>query len=191
MKRLILLTVFVLAGCASTGVVSIGNEERTISKTESRTVAKGASIMDWSDNLEDSLDKEARRLSEILDEMGLIGKIFEDSAVRVDPKAPKEELLKSITLEINRTRVPGFCAYNLAEEALSILKLLSVRIAYLEREGASRDANLMKKLDKLKEIINDAEPKVRQTIEEMASWKNLDGKEIAEAIAERAAAKKR
>ncbi len=155
------------------------------------TQAKGESMMDWSSSLEKSLDNEARRLSEILDEIGLIGKILEDSAIRVDPKAPQEELLKSITIEIKRTRVPGFCAYNLAEEAFSLLKLLSARIALLERDkGKSRDANLQRKLDSLKEIINYAEPNVRETVEQMMPWSSMDGKKIAEAIAARAAAKK-
>ncbi|MBS3920890.1 MAG: hypothetical protein KG012_18615 [Deltaproteobacteria bacterium] len=146
-------------------------------------------MMDWSNNLEKSLYNEARRLSEILTEMGLIGKIFEDSANRIDPKAPQEELLKSIALEI---RVPGFCAFNLAGEALSLIKLLSVRIAMIESgEGKSRDANLQRKLDNIKEIINEAEPNVRQTLEQMTPWSSMDGKKIAEAIAERAAAKKK
>lgn len=146
-------------------------------------------MMDWSINLEKSLYNEARRLSEILTEMGLIGKIFEDSANRIDPKAPQEELLKSIALEI---RVPGFCAFNLAEEALSLIKLLSVRIAMIESgEGKSRDANLQRKLDNIKEIINEAEPNVHQTLEQMTPWSSMDGKKIAEAIAERAAAKKK
>lgn len=154
--------------------------------------AKGESMMDWSNNLEESLDNEARRLTEILNELGRIGKILEESATRVDPEAPEEELLKVITLEINRTRVPGFCAYNLAEEALSLLKLLSVRIALLERnKEKSRDAKLQRKLDNLKEIINETEPKVRQTIEQMKPWSGMEGKKIAEAIAARAAARRK
>jgi hypothetical protein len=144
--------------------------------------------MGWNSSVEESLDNEARRLSEVFGELGQIGKILDQSATRIDPKAPEQELTEKLALEVNRTRVPGFCGYHLAEECFSLLKLLSVRIALLERdEKKSRDTNLKTKLTTLKKVIDDSKSKIRRTIEEMKPWSNLEGERIAEAIAARAA----
>jgi hypothetical protein len=147
---------------------------------------------EWSANSEKSFENEARRLTEILDELGQIGKILEEFTTRLNPEAEREELLKQIALYMNRMKVPGFCGYTLAQEAFLLMQLLSVRITLLSRDQEkSQDAELATKLETARKTIDEAEPFLRQTIEEMEPWGEMNQERIIEAIIQRARARRK
>jgi hypothetical protein len=78
-----------------------------------------------------STNKYIQRLLDVEDELGEIGRFFEESALR-NIKNGEEEISGQIAEEINRNRIPGFRAFHLASEGLAVLHLLSINIAYLE-----------------------------------------------------------
>ena len=136
-----------------------------------------------------SLDYEARRLAEILDELGEIGTILDDSAARINTGQAEKDLMQQIAQEINVTRIPGFVAYNLSQEGITLLSLLSIRAASLEKEGTNTP-QLNQKIKIIKKRIYDAELMLRKAIKDFEPWKSLDGEKIAEGIAQRAAQRK-
>jgi len=75
----------------------------------------------------------------VQEELSEMGKSLQASADRVNPNQPQEQLLSQIRNETNKVRIPGFCAYKLAEEDLALLQLMSVKIILLrqayENEG--------------------------------------------------------
>ena len=142
----------------------------------------------WYKTFEAAIDSETRRLTQIMHELGEIGRILDESASRIDLSLPEKELMKQLTSEINTTRVPGYCAFNLGQEALSLLKLLSARVAWLDQK-AEVTVTLQQKLVEVEAIVNEAEPLVRKTIIDFDPWGSLESKKIVEAIAKRAASR--
>ena len=141
----------------------------------------------WSPD-ELALGKYIRRLSEVQEELSEIGKILQASADRVNPNQPQEQLLSQITNELNRVRIPGFCAYKLAEEGLALLRLISVKIMLLrqayENEGNHAEVERMDQLGE--QIENSHEPLMLRTLEEMKPYSTMDAKKIIGSIPLRA-----
>ncbi len=154
------------------------------------SAAISSDLRGWHLDFEKSLDSEAQRLTEILDELGEIGAILDASVARIRPDQTEEDLMQQIVKEINVTRIPGFVAYNLSQEGISLLSLLSVRAAWLEKEGIN-SPQVKRKIEAIKKTIYDTEPLLREAIDVFEPWKNLDGEEIAEGIARRTARDKR
>lgn len=112
-----------------------------------------------------NIENYLRRLKEVLSELETIGKLFEGSS--------KEDIaeLANIAQSINKLRVPGFCGYYLAQEGLSLLNLIAVSVV--------NDKEKQKELKSLEEL----EPYLQRTLENMAKFKTLNGKDIIQDIA--------
>lgn len=136
---------------------------------------------------EAALEKYVRRLSEVQDELSEIGTIFESSIASLDINASQHQLLEQITLAVNKIRIPGFCAYKLAEEGLVLLNLIAVGSLSLRKVyEQSGNSSQLKKLSHLQDLIDTTiEPLMRQTLEEMTPYSTMDGRKIIESIAAR------
>jgi hypothetical protein len=129
------------------------------------------------------LEKEFRRLLEILADLGSIGTELEKTADTVNLKASEEQLARQLVDHINFVRVPGYCAYQLTQEAITLLYLLAVKIHSLrllyKEEGDSRK---LKKLNQYEDAVNQAEPEIHRAIESLKPYSTLDGKKLVESI---------
>jgi len=161
----------------------------------------------WTDEL--VVGRYVRRVKEIVDEAGEIGKLLEGLPVRIGPRGSEretkgaigaallafagagqegmdEELMKHIAPEVGRTILAGFCGYKLAEEALALLSLVVVKIACLRRiyEESGNSAKLQW-LTGLQDLMNEAGPMFEQTLVEMAPFRTLDAGQIIESLGQR------
>lgn len=139
--------------------------------------------MTWKEQMEVLLEKEFRRLLEILADLGSIGTELEKTADTVNLKASEEQLARQLVDHINFVRVPGYCAYQLTQEAITLLYLLAVKIHSLrllyKEEGDSRK---LKKLNQYEDAVNQAEPEIHRAIESLKPYSTLDGKKLVESI---------
>ena len=133
------------------------------------------------------LDKEFRRLLEILEDLGHIGTELEKTPKIVkeifDLKASEDAKGQQLVDHINFVRIPGYCAYQLTQEAIILLYLVAVKIQSLrpiyEKEG---DPRKLGKLDQYENTVNQAEPEIRCTMESLKHHSTLDSKNIVESI---------
>jgi len=112
-----------------------------------------------------------RRIMEISDELEAIGKIFENSHTFVNGST-----LETLSNSINELKIPGFCAFHLAQEGISLLNLTGVIIA---TNRASEKYN-----DEMK-LLGVLEPLFLKPIGDMKIYKNLKTEEIFEGIIKR------
>ena len=132
------------------------------------------------------LEKYVQRLSEVLQELGEIGKMFEESAAQINPRESETELMRQITNEVNQNRISGFCAYKLAEEGMALLSLIAIKAFSLkDMYEQSDDLTRQKKLTHLQNYVNEVEPIIRQTLNDMAPYNTLDSKKIVESMHQR------
>jgi len=120
-----------------------------------------------------AIERYVGRLNEIHIELEEIGSVFTNSANHMkldDSQDPLEQTVSSM----NNLRVPGYCAYKLAEEGLILLNLLSVRMATLENseELSEAERQYASKLDGIVEYIDEAEEKFNLTLESMTPYKS-------------------
>ena len=133
------------------------------------------------------LEKEFRRLLEILGDLGHIGTEFEKTPKMVKEisnlKAPEDVKSQQLVDYINFVRIPGYCAYQLTQEAMILLDLIAVKIQSLrliyEKEG---DPKKIGKLDQYENAVNQAEPEIRRAMDSLKHHGTLDGKKIVESI---------
>jgi hypothetical protein len=133
------------------------------------------------------LEKEFRRLLEILGDLGHIGTELEKTPTIVKEifnlKASEEVKGQQLVDHINFVRIPGYCAYQLTQEAIILLYLVAVKIQSLrliyENEGYSKK---LKKLDQYEDAVNQAEPEIRRAMESLKHHGTLDSKKIVESI---------
>jgi hypothetical protein len=135
--------------------------------------------------LDDSaLDRYFKRLIEVQEELGMLGKIFEESARRMKKGWPEKEIEKRIVEEVNRMRIPGFCAYHLAEEGMALLNLIAVKITLLRKKyEQSANSTRLEGLTKMQKRAEEAEFLMRQTLEAMEPYSTLDAQKIFESTA--------
>lgn len=130
------------------------------------------------------LEKEFRRLLEILGDLGHIGTELEKTGEMVNLKASEEVLGQHLVDHINVIRIPGYCAYQLTQEAIILLYLLAVKIHSLrlmyKEEGG--DFKKLKKLDEYEVAVNQAEPEIRRAMESLKPYSTLKSKKIVESI---------
>lgn len=129
------------------------------------------------------LEKEFRRLLEILEDLGHIGTELEKTGEIVNLKASEEVLGQQLVDHINVIRIPGYCAYQLTQEAIILLYLLAVKVQSLrpiyKKAGDSKN---LKKLDEYEVAVNQAEPEIRRLIENLKPYSTLESKNIVESI---------
>lgn len=133
------------------------------------------------------LDKEFRRLFEILEGLGRIGTELEKTPTIVKDifnlKASEDVKGQQLVDHINFIRIPGYCAYQLTQEAIILLYLVAVKIQSLrliyEKEG---DPKKLENLDQYENAVNQAEAEIRRAMESLKHYSTLDSKNIVESI---------
>ena len=135
-----------------------------------------------------TLTQYARRLQEVLEEAGELGRCFDLATERANFQlyTSEEDLRARIAGWVNEVRVPGFCAHALAEEGFILLKLITVKVLEArESKTVTLSVDDVKYLKYLEKLVNESEVALRQAKEEMAIYSSLDGREIAQAVLER------
>jgi hypothetical protein len=113
-----------------------------------------------------SLDAQARRLSDILQELGESTELLEDvgqsSSVEEGPK------------------IPGFCAHKLAEEGAALLSLISFRVDCIQwDQERSGDCEPSARVKEVRDFIEqEAEPKIRAVLDRAGPYGELDVSEL-------------
>lgn len=135
-----------------------------------------------------TLAQYARRLKEVLEEAGELGRFFDLEKERANFQlcTSEEDLRARIARWVNEVRVPGFCAYALAEEGFILLKLITARVIEArESKTITLSADDVRYLEQMEQLVNESEVALRQAREEMAIYSSLDGRKIAQAVLER------
>ncbi len=123
------------------------------------------------ENCEAAINRYIKRLNDIHQEIAEIGRHFEESSQQIKTGEATESLEETITL-VNKFRIPGYCAYKLAEEGLTLVHLLSVKIALLKNEDNKSNADIAE-LDNTVEFLDVSEQSFNQVLEEMPPYKSL------------------
>lgn len=124
---------------------------------------------------EASLDRCIRRLNEILEEMGTVGKFLETIG-EMTVSDPDSE--KRLTAELlGRVRIPGFCGYKLVAEGWTLMELIAVRVVAMRKLYAhSENTEKLRKLDQIQAHTEAVEPGLREALRDMEVYSSLDGK---------------
>ena len=104
---------------------------------------------------ESSLDAQVRRLSVTLEELEeLKGVLGDSSAAAEEPASPLEA----------EPRIPGFCAWKLAEEAVALQGLIAARVDFIRKEQElSGSSFLLERADEVQAFLEqEAGPKIRE-----------------------------
>jgi hypothetical protein len=129
------------------------------------------------------LDKDLHRLVEIMERMGEIGAIFEQANAKTSPQSKSDALLH-IEDSVNKVRIPGFFAYHLAQEGLSLVHVLAISCAI----GKQSCGGSSEKLDGILKYIDEVEPGLRKAAHDMEPYIS---KNPIEALASRIAERRR
>ena len=132
---------------------------------------------------EPALDSCINRLIEVQEELGRLETIFGASSTQMEENVSEQEIERLIVKEVNRMRIPGFCAHKLAEEGIALLNLIAVRMILLRQiyEQSGNSAQVQK-LTEMQKSIEEIEPLMHQTLEAMEKYKALDARKIIESI---------
>ncbi len=135
---------------------------------------------------EPSLDRCVRRLREIAEELGPIGRFLEQSGERV---APGPDFANRFAAAAERLRIPGFCGYKLVVESWTLMELIAVRVIALRKVygeyGETGNARKMRKPDEIQAAMQEIESALRKTLASMEVYGSLDGNEQVEAMLKR------
>jgi hypothetical protein len=132
-----------------------------------------------------NLDKHFHRLLEIEEALGEIGAIFNRESAKTSPQN-SSDALRYIADSVNKLRIPGFFAYHLAQEGLSLLHVVAASCATGKQSGGGST----EKLDRVLKHIDEVEPVLRKALYDMEPYKSMDAKEAIEVIAARIAKEK-
>ena len=124
-----------------------------------------------------NLDRHVERFMEVADALAEIGTIFESSIAKIKPESGTEAL-ESVVQSVNELRIPGFFTYHLAQEGLSLVKLIAASVAL-----AGKDAVRSEKINTVSTTINEAEPRLRQTTYDMEPYKSANAEEAIRTVA--------
>jgi hypothetical protein len=116
-----------------------------------------------------TLDAQVRRLSEVLEELGELKRLIEhaDRTLPTDDGSPKDSAEPVHPLEAD-PRIPGFCAYELAEEAAALLGLIAFRIEVIRKEQELSESPLL--LEKTNEVQGFLEGEAEHRVREYREW---------------------
>ena len=120
------------------------------------------------------LDNYARRLLDVQEELGQIGKEFDDSADRIRKIAEDPHRSSVISTELKRQGITGFRAFHLDSEGIAILNLLNLVVSFLELEGSASPGIDANKLEKMKGYILRVEPVFMETLNKMDPYKAIN-----------------
>ena len=131
-----------------------------------------------------SLDAQVRRVSEVLEELGGLKGLLEDlEGDRQPDGSPTVPTEPAHPLEAD-PRIPGFCAHKLADEAVSLLGLISLRVDFIRKEQELSGSSVM--LAKVNEVQGfleqEAGPKIREHLDWARPYADLDASELLASI---------
>lgn len=124
------------------------------------------------------LDTYMQRLSDVLDELGKIRTLFEESAGRIKERGSEEDVLNQVAEELARQRITGFRGFHLAREGVSLLSLISMNTAYLESSKELETEEQAEKVRKATEYVKEVKPLLHETLEKMAPYESVNFTEI-------------
>lgn len=128
-------------------------------------------------------DAHVNRLLQIENSLSEIGTIFETVGISAIPE-DTASMNRFIEESVNKLRIPGFFAYHLAQEGLSLLHLIAAACA-IARQSGGRDVS--ERIDKIVVHIDEVEPMLRKTLYDMEPYKSMSANEAIEDIAKRLA----
>ena len=111
-----------------------------------------------------SLGAQVKRVSEILEELeglkGLLDDLEGDGQPDGSPNGPTDP---AHPLEVD-PRIPGFCVHKLAEEAVALLGLISLRVEFIRKEQElSGGSVLLERANEVQGFLEqEAGPKIRE-----------------------------
>jgi hypothetical protein len=129
------------------------------------------------------IEKYSTRLYDVLDELNEYSHIFQEHSKSINLVAPQDKFIENITTALNETKILGYTTFYLAQEAQALMMLLTLWIVPLEE--AYRDKVILdgkERLKPIKQIIQEAEPFINQTLKDMDQYGTLDTKKVIEAI---------
>lgn len=132
-----------------------------------------------------NIENHVQRLIQIEDALGEIGKIFEDCAKTVP--SSDSDALNYIVDNINKLRIPGFLAYHLANEGISLLHIITA-LCVINKESIRESS--FGKIDQVLKHIDEVELYLRKTLYDMEPYESMDAKKAIEVIATRIAREK-
>ena len=133
-----------------------------------------------------NLDKHFHRLLEIEEALAEIGAIFDRESAKASPQN-SSDALRYIANSVNKLRIPGFFAYHLAQEALSLLHIVAASCTIGKQSGGGSS----EKIDRVLKHIDEVEPVLRTALYDMEPYKSMNAKEAIEVITTRIAGKER
>ena len=118
-----------------------------------------------------SLDAQVRRISEILEELEELKGLLEDIGGGREPDAFDP-------------RIPGFCSTKLAEEAVALLGLLSLRVGFIRKEyEPSGRSESLDRANEIKAFLEqEAEPKIHEYLDWARPYAQLEVSEVLASI---------
>jgi len=134
-------------------------------------------------NVYSLLDTYVQRLSDVQDELGEIGSLFEESADRIRERRNEEDVSDQVAEESDRQRITGFRGFHLAHEGVSLLNLISISIAYLESSQELETEKQAERIEKVKEYLKEVKPLFQETLEKMTPYESMNAQTIVKAIA--------
>lgn len=157
------------------GKVFCRREEECLAYQDALTLP-GESSTPIVDHLTDtlSLEAQANRLSSILEELGELKGLLEDTEKPGSSPGTGEDG-ETHPLEAD-VKIPGFCARKLAEEAQALLELLAFRLELMQKERElSGDSELPEKGNEVRGFLEqEAKPKVREYRDWTKPYSDLD-----------------
>jgi hypothetical protein len=111
-----------------------------------------------------SLDVQVKRVSEILEELGELRGLREE--VEGDQ------------------RIPGYCAYKLAEEAAALTGLIAFRVDFMRKEyERSGDSRPLERAKEARDFLDqEAEPTIREFLGWTKPYSSLEASELLESV---------
>jgi len=133
-----------------------------------------------------NLDKHFRRLIEIEEMLGEIGTFFDRKSANMPPQN-SSDALRHFADSVNKLRIPGFFAYHLAQEGLSLVHILAATCAICKQAAEGNT----EKLDRVSKHIDEVEPVLGKALYDMEPYKSMNANDAIEVITARIADKEK
>lgn len=133
---------------------------------------------------ESTLDAQVRRLSEILEELEELKGLLEDTGHDSQPQESSAAMTEPAHPLEAEPKIPGFCAWKLAEEASAVLGLISLKVDFIRKEQElSGSSFLLERVNEVQEFLEqEAQPKVRAYRDWAEQYSEVDASQLLNSI---------